>query len=536
MKSKATIFSNKWSAILILVGITAVAFFPILHNSFVNYDDPGYITQNENVKSGISLKTIVWAFRSNEQSNWHPLTWISHAFDYEMFGLDPTYHHLMNLLLHIISSVLLFVFLKKATDSHWQSLFVAVVFAIHPLHVESVAWASERKDVLSGLFWMLTMLAYLRYRQAPGLYRYFCVLFLFSLGLLSKPMIITLPFVLILLDYWPLRHITFLPKPEKKEKTIFLAPLANSIKEKIPFFILSLASSIITYLVQRQGGSMAESGNLLFKDRLFNAIVSYSNYLLKTIIPTDLAIFYPHPAGNIGLYSIIISSIILLSITFILWKKRSTLPHLFVGWFWFIGTLVPVIGIVQVGLQSMADRYMYLPIIGLAISVAWGLPVFLRRHIKSPNHILIIGSIAFTIIMLFITRTQSEYWKDSGTLFKHALSVTSNNDVAYTNLGVDYADSGKYRDAVYNLRKAFQLRPNEVGIRSNLAKSLASIGEYDEALEHYNWLLKKVKPDPRLYLRIGDEKSIPSPPSPPEAIPPLFQERGWMKRRHGRKD
>jgi tetratricopeptide (TPR) repeat protein len=248
---------------------------------------------------------------------------------------------------------------------------------------------------------------------------------------------------------------------------------------------------------------MAESGNLLFKDRLFNAIVSYSNYLLKSIIPTDLAIFYPHPAGNIDLYSVIISSLILLSVTFILWKKRSTLPHLFVGWFWFIGTLVPVIGIVQVGLQSMADRYMYLPIIGLAISVAWGVPIFLR-FIKFPKQILTIGFAALTIMMLFITRTQSEYWKDSGTLFKHALSVTSNNDVAYTNLGVDYADSGKHRDAVYNLRKAFQLRPNEVGIRSNLAKSLASIGEYDEALEHYNWLLKKVKPDPRLYFRIGD--------------------------------
>ncbi|MBA4313387.1 MAG: hypothetical protein C0417_12255 [Chlorobiaceae bacterium] len=503
MKSIPAIFSSNWSAILILVGVTAIAFFPILHNSFINYDDPGYITLNENVKSGISLKTIVWAFTSYEQSNWHPLTWISHAVDCELFGLNPTYHHLMNLLLHIISSILLFIFLKKATNSHWQSLFVAFVFTIHPLHVESVAWASERKDVLSGLFWMLTMLAYLRYRRAPGLYKYLSVLLYFVLGLLSKPMMITLPFVLILLDYFPLNHLSFRSKNVRSKNNISSISLIDSIKEKIPFFILSIVSSIVTYFVQRQGGSMAESDGLLFKDRVFNAVLSYSNYLLKTIIPTDLAIFYPHPAGNIDLYSIIISSLILFTITFILWKKRSTLPYLFVGWFWFIGTLVPVIGIVQVGLQSMADRYMYLPIIGLSIGIAWGLPIFLR-FIKFPKQILSVGFVILTIAMLLITRTQSEYWKDSGTLFKHALSVTSNNDVAYTNLGVDYADSGKHRDAVYNLRKAFQLRPNEVGIRSNLAKALASVGEYSEALEHYNWLLKKVKPDPRLYLRVGN--------------------------------
>ncbi|MBI5021214.1 MAG: tetratricopeptide repeat protein [Ignavibacteriales bacterium] len=499
-----TIFHNKWSAFLILAGVSIVAFFPLLNNNFVNYDDPGYITQNQNVRSGISLKTIVWAFKSNEQSNWHPLTWMSHALDYQLFGLNPTYHHLMNLLLHIISSVLLFIFLKKATDSHWQSLFVAVVFAIHPLHVESVAWASERKDVLSGLFWMLTMWAYIRYRQVPGLSRYMLVLFLFSLGILSKPMIITLPFVLILLDYWPLNHLSFKSMTGKKEKYIIPTSLVNNIKDKIPFFILSLGSSIITYIVQREGGSMAESGGLLFKDRLFNAVLSYSKYIVKTFIPTDLSVFYPHPANNINLLLVFFSFIILLSFTWFVWKRRSTLPFLFVGWFWFLGTLVPVIGIVQVGLQSMADRYMYLPMIGLTITIAWGLPIFLRRHIQNPKHIFTFGFVAVSLMMTFVARTQTEYWKDSKTLFQHALSVTSDNDIAYTNLGVDYADSGKHRDAVYNLRKAYQLKPNEVGIRSNLAKALASIGEYDEALDHYNWLLKKVKPDPRLYLRIGN--------------------------------
>ena len=487
------------SIVALLIIVTCFAFAQILNNGFINYDDNGYVTKNNHIRSGISVETIIWSFESFEQSNWHPFTWISHAIDCSIFGLDARYHHAMNLLLHLLSSIILFYLLERITRSMWQSAFVAIVFAIHPLHVESVAWIAERKDVLSGLLWMMTIYAYIAYRQTPTTGKYLITLSIFVFGLLAKPMLVTLPFVLILLDYWPIKYL----KLSTNKKGNNLSSLAQNIRDKIPFFLLSLISSIITYIVQQHGGSMAESDSLSFQDRVSNAIVSYTKYIWKTILPIDMAIFYPHPGSNVALLEICISTLILTIITTFVWKQRFQQPYLIVGWLLFIGMLIPVIGLVQVGLQAMADRYIYLPIIGLSIMTAWGVPTLIQR-LQSSRYILTGLFLIVTVAMLLTTRVQVQYWKDSITLFNHALAVTSNNHLAHNNLGVELADSGKHTEAVAHLREALRIRPNEILIHSNLARSLVALGERREALDHYNWILNRVTEDPLLHRRIGD--------------------------------
>ncbi|MDI6767046.1 MAG: tetratricopeptide repeat protein, partial [Bacteroidota bacterium] len=463
----------------------------------------GYITKNEHVRSGISIETIIWAFRATEESNWHPLTWISHLLDCTLFGLDPVYHHAMNLLLHLLSSIFLFIVMHKATHALWQSAFVALIFAIHPLHVESVAWAAERKDVLSGLFWMLTLWSYLKYRQSPSNGRYIATLCLFTLGLLAKPMLVTLPFVLILLDYWQLNYFPNQNKVTKKEKITERAFLIKSIREKIPFFILSIASSIITYLVQRHGGSMAGAESLSFSIRLENAIFSYVKYIWKTLVPNDLTIFYPHPESSLEFWQVGGAALLIIIITIFVWHQRTKHRYLIIGWFWFIGTLVPVIGLVQVGLQSMADRYMYLPIIGLSIMVAWGFPILINR-LPVKRLIIIMIFIISMIAMVMGTRSQVGKWSDSFTLFEHSLAVDSNNFVAYTNLGVVLADSGRYTEAISHLREASRIKPNDILIRGNIAHALLAEGEFREALAHYKWVLTRVPTDPSFHNRAAD--------------------------------
>ncbi|MBI5476959.1 MAG: tetratricopeptide repeat protein [Ignavibacteriales bacterium] len=496
--------------IIILIIATIVAFAPILQNNFINYDDPGYLTKNVNVQSGLNFKSIKWAFSTSSESNWHPLTWIALMIDYQLFGLNPAYHHGMNLLIHLISSIILFLFLNRCTGSVWQSLFVALVFAVHPLHVESVAWSSEKKDILSGLFWILTLFAYVLYKEKPSILKYLLTMAFFLLGLLSKPMLVTIPFILILLDYWPLRILSISKNNSGNRRQNNSYSFIKSIYEKIPFFVISIISSVVTYIVQSKGGSMAESNSLSLIERVSNASLSYLKYIYKTFIPVDLSIFYPHAGKDINFVYAGIAVIALTIITLIFFKIKKKYPFMLVGWLWFIGSMVPVIGLVQVGLQAMADRYMYIPIIGIAIVVAWGLPVILEKVKLSNRHIINSLFGITTLSMVVITNSQARFWKDSRMLFEHAISVTINNDVAYTNLGVDLADSGKHKDAVYHLRKAFELKPNEILIRSNLAKSLSAIGQTKEALEHYNWLMKHVSPDPRFYLRIADASAAES--------------------------
>ena len=494
---------NKYFIIILIACVTFFSFLPILNNDFINYDDPAYVTKNVHVQSGLSFETVKWAFNSTIESNWHPLTWISHALDTSLFGLNPMYHHVMNLFIHILSSIALFVIFNRMTKNIWGSAFVAIVFAIHPLHVESVAWIAERKDVLSGFFWILTIGFYSYYCKSPTISRYLLTLLCFVLGLLAKPMLVTLPFVLILLDYWPLKRLelSYYGLNDKKKKEGI--SLKSSIKEKIPFFILSLVSSYITYIVQQKGGSMADVDSLSFSVRISNAVVSYVMYIWKSLVPANLSIFYPHPGNTISALEIIFALGILIFISILFYHLRIKHPYLPAGWLWYLGTLVPVIGIVQVGLQAMADRYMYLPIIGLAIIIAWGYLYFIVRF-RIPSAVTVGITTLVIILMVFTTRAQAIHWKNSFTLFTHALSVTKNNHIAHTNLGVAFTDSGKYDEAVVHLKKALHLRPNEILIRSNLARALVGMGQLKEALEHYRFILPRVNPDPQLRRRMGD--------------------------------
>ena len=492
--------SQRLAIVVLLTIATVIAFAPVLNCGFVNYDDTGYVTKNPHVCSGVSLKTILWSFTATDQANWHPLTWMSHALDCTLFGLEARYHHAMNLFLHLVSSIVLFLVLERMTRAMWQSAFVALVFAIHPLHVESVAWISERKDVLSGLFWMLTMSAYVGYVRSRSPGRYVLTVSMFALGLQAKPMLVSLPFVLILLDYWPLRRYKISRADSFGQ---VFAQFIRSLREKIPFFVLSLLSCIVTYLVQQQGGSMASSGELSMSDRIANAVVSYAVYIWKAVLPTGLAIFYPHSSSSLQLWQIGLSVPALTLISVFVWTRRIEHSYIIAGWLWFLGTLVPVIGIVQVGLQAMADRYMYIPIIGLSIMAAWGIPALLQqRGIR--RHVLAGAFVLVTAAMVVATRVQAACWKDSFTLFEHALEVTSGNHIAHNNLGAALEDSGRHAEALVHLREALRLRPDEILIHKNLARSLLAQGDLSEALDQYFWVLSHNQSDHALQAKVAD--------------------------------
>ncbi len=495
--------TQKFVIIVLLAICTLTAYLPVLHSGFVNCDDPGYVTKNAVVQGGISLRFLRWAFTTEALSNWHPLTWISHALDCTMFGLNPGFHHAVNLLLHIINTILLYLLFVRLTGRRWGSLFIAAVFALHPLHVESVAWISERKDVLSTLFWLLATGAFVRYTGTSERRWYGLSLLYFVLGLLAKPMLVTLPFVLILLEYWPLQRLRFSATSREQSKGKNEFTLARSLKEKIPFFILSGCSSLVTFLVQRSAGSVAPSTLLPLQIRVGNAILSYIRYLYKTFIPVDLAVFYPYNARGDPLWEVGAALAVLLVIMIVAWRVRAKQPYVLVGWLWFIGTLIPVIGIVQVGGQSMADRYMYFPLIGLSIMVAWGVPELLRLW-KGRTPLIVSVAVLAVISLGAATYRQCKFWKDGITLFTHAISVTTNNHFALNNLGSVLADSGRHAEALTYLQKALQLLPDQIAIRINIARSLAALGRLEDAMVQYRWMETRIPRDPELHKRMGD--------------------------------
>jgi tetratricopeptide (TPR) repeat protein len=468
-------------AILLIVA-SFVAFSRIARNDFINFDDNIYITENNYVQSGINPQTIKWAFSAVVSSNWHPLTLLSHALDWNLFGANASGHHILSLLLHIGAIIFLFLFLYKTTNNIWSAAFAAALFALHPLRVESVAWAAERKDVLSMFFGMAALFAYAFYAESYKLSKYCICLILFVLSLMSKPMLVTLPFILLLLDYWPLGRWqkALSASPESRYNLA-----GRLVCEKVPFILLTIASCIATVWAQNKGGSVASLERLQFLERLSNAIFSYIVYLGKIFWPVNLAVFYPFE-HSLPLWEILISGIIVILITLAVLYYIKKLPFLFVGWFWYLGTLIPVIGLVQVGGQMMADRYTYLPSIGVSVMLAWGIPL-LFKHEDARKKILFPVAISLLIIISILTWEQCGYWKNSDNLFNHALRLTKNNYIAHNNLGLSLLAEGKNKDAIGHFNKALSLyKEHAAEFYNNRGLAYANLGQYQLSIKDYN--------------------------------------------------
>ena len=468
---------------LLLVVATLAVYNPVNRNAFVNFDDDHYITHNLQVRAGVNWETIEWAFHGYHEANWHPLTWISHAVDCELFGLNPAGHHYMNVVLHAIDAILLFLLLQSATGFTWRSLMVAALFALHPVNVESVAWASERKNVLSMMFLLLTMQAYGWYVKKPAFGRYVAVMALFACGLMSKPQVITLPFLLLLWDYWPLGRMESDAAGTSKQT------LARLIYEKIPLFVLSLASAVITMQAQRAGGAIHSSVIYPGGLRLQNAIVSYARYIGKAFWPTKLSPLYPHPLDLLHAWQVIASIFFLVLVTAVIWARRRR-GYLETGWFWFLGSLVPMIGLVQVGEQAMADRYAYLPFIGLFILAVWGLAEWAQaRRISSTW--LAAGAVLVLAALSTLTYRQIGYWHDSETLWLHALRVSDVPSYkAHFNLAVTYDEQGRYPEAIAQFRQAVDPRSDDPQIHLGLGIYDQRHGVMQQAVEEYQTTLR----------------------------------------------
>jgi protein O-mannosyl-transferase len=460
--------------------VTWAVFGQTLWYDFVNYDDPSYVYQNTKITSGINLANVAWAFTHIHSENWHPLTTITHMLDCQLHGLNAGWHHFTNVLLHAIAVVLLFVALQQMTGALWRSAFVSAVFAVHPLHVESVAWIAERKDVLSAFFFMLTLVAYLYYTRSPSVGRYLTVALAVVLGLMSKPMLVTLPFVLLLLDYWPLGRFEARRSNTRRQ-------VLQLVLEKIPLIALSAVSSMVTFLAQR--GAIGWTEQLPVSARISNALIAYVVYIGQMFWPTGLAVFYPHPENRLPVWDISLAVIVLVGITAAAFVFRKKAPYFVTGWLWYLGMLVPVIGLVQVGWQGHADRYTYLPQIGLYIAVTWAV-ADLTRSWRFQR--MALGAAALVVVGVLSWRgwLQTSYWRDSETLFTHALAVTTNNDVALNNLGIIFLDKGQLDDAISKLQAAIDLRPENAPAHDNLAKALLKKGQVTEAMVHYRKFLE----------------------------------------------
>ena len=458
---------------------TIAVYLATAGHDFVYYDDPKYVTENTVVSSGLTRAGLAWAFTTGTDANWFPLTWLSHMLDVQLFGLNASGHHVTSVLLHALSTALLFLVLHKMTGMMWKSAFVAAMFALHPLHVESVAWIAERKDVLSTVFWMLTMLAYVRYTREPKVGRFILVAAVFALGLMSKPMLVTLPFVLLLIDFWPLRRLGS------------RSP-GQLLVEKIPLIALAVASSITTFLVQRKGGAVGSLEAFPLALRVGNGLVSYLAYIRKTIWPSDLAAFYPYRL-EVSAPAALVAAGVLAGLSILAVRVARKHPYVPVGWFWYVGTLVPVIGLIQVGNQAMADRYSYVPLIGLFIIAAWGFD-YLAERWKFPRLVVPGLAIAATLGAALISWNQIRHWRNSAQLWTHALDVTTDNFVAHNNLGLALAGDGKVEEAISHYSEALRIRPSYGTARTNLGAALAKQGKLDEAISNYREALR-IRPD-----------------------------------------
>ncbi len=524
---------------LALAILTVITFWSLKDCGFINLDDNVYVYENAYVQSGLNWHSIGQAFffsseLVNESGHWHPVTWLSLMLDYQIFGLNPSGYHLINLLFHVMNTILLFLILRRMTKTLWPSAFVACLFAIHPLHAESVAWIVERKDVLSTFFFMLTMGAYSYYVEHPGFRRYFFVLLFFVLGLMSKPMLVTLPFVLLLLDYWPLQRFQettpdhkmqpevskqvtsdkqkkkFKSKQTVKEILEVKKPADLEYKwsliypllwEKVPLFILSIFSSIITLVAPQIAGAVSYFEVPPLGVCIGNAFISYIAYIGKMIWPNNLAVFYPYPKFLIP-WQVLGSVFLLIAITLVVIRRVKRSPYLAMGWLWYIGTLVPVIGIVQAGAQAMADRYTYIPLIGLFIVVAWGVPDLLKKW-NYRKEILLTISILIVLCLSIKTWTQIGCWQNNFTLYDHTLKVTDNNWLAYTNRGFAYNGLGNYRQAIEDLNRAIEIKPNYAEAYTNRGNAYGGLDNYRQAIEDYGEAIRLKVDSDRIYYDRG---------------------------------
>lgn len=470
---------------LCLAAVTLFAYWGVLSAEFNNYDDAQYLTTNPAVQGGLSTSSIEWAFTSGYACNWHPLTWISHMLDWQLYGTNAGMHHLTGLIFHIANAILLFALLRWTTGSVWGSSFVAAIFALHPVHVESVAWVAERKDVLSTFFWLLTSLGYVAYARRPGWWRYFLVTFLFALGLMSKPMVVTLPAILMLMDVWPLNRVRFAsPVSDGKGNSRSWIPenWQQLVLEKVPLLLMAAVSSWVTIQVQ-VGGGAAVMTQLTLIDRVGNALISYVRYVGKFIWPANLSVFYPYN-NHWPIWQVACAALLILLLLVVAAFQVGKKPFLMAGWLWYFITLLPVIGLIQVGEQSMADRYMYIPSIGLSIMMVWSLSTLLR---KIPYRQWMFGTIGMALLAGCVLGTvkQVGYWKNSVTLFSHALDVTQNNSVAHYNLGQAFSTLGKHEQSIEHYRKALLINPRKDSAHNNLGLALVNQGKVEEALQHY---------------------------------------------------
>lgn len=472
---------------LLLMMATLAVYLPVVTFGFVEYDDNFYASENPFVRAGWSGAGLKWAFTNIEGGNWHPLTWLSLMLDAEIAGPRAGVFHGTNLLLHLVNTLLLFFLLERMTGAASKSAFVACAFAIHPLHVESVAWIAERKDVLSTLFWFLTLQAYLHYVSRPGLVRLLLVALPFGLGLASKPMLVTLPIVLLLLDYWPLGRL----RPR--------GAMGGLIREKTPLLAMALASGIVTLVAQHGGGALATFEFYPLPARLANAVVACATYLAKTLWPANLAVFYPHPGNTLSPWLVAISTLVLAGISVLVYLARGR-PYLTVGWLWYLVTLAPVIGLVQVGMQSMADRYTYVPLIGIFLMVAWGVPDLAARHGARWVPLVAVGAMG---ALMGCARLQVSYWRDGTTLFAHALRATSRNPVAENCLGNALLRRGRDAEAAEHWSQALRIAPDYADARSNLAGILIKQGRLDEAIAQCREVLRVNPTHVRAHTNLG---------------------------------
>ncbi len=482
---------------LLLFAATLLVYTPALRNQFVNFDDDRYITENAHVRAGFNRGTLPWAFGTFEYSNWHPLTWLSFVLDVQLFNLNPAGHHFVSILLHAINALLLFWVLRRATRATWASLMVAALFALHPVNVESVAWASERKNVLSMLFFLLALLAYTAYARRPAVGRYLAVAGLFALGLMAKPQIITFPFVLLLWDYWPLRRFAGWPLPNAAQGVPETPPRSPAwlVLEKIPLLMLTVISAILTVRAQAAGGALRSVNGALQSamgfspaSRLSNAVVAYVRYLGKAAWPVNLAVLYPHPGDSLPLWQVVASALLLGAVTVLVVRARRQ-PYLAVGWLWFLGTMVPMVGLVQVGSQALADRYAYLPFIGLFMMVVWAIADTARKG-QLPFAGTAIPAVAVLIACAAISAHQISFWHDSETLWTHTLEVTENNFVAHDKLADVLISQGRIEGAFQHYRSAVEIFPADAPANLNIGVYYHSHGDLLRAREQYQKVLQ----------------------------------------------